>query len=160
MNIPVLNTANKLSYTKLFARLRKNRSSEDDRLFAETHDAVFDNINCLECANCCKTHSPLFNQKDIERIAAHLNLKPAVFMSEYLLLDEDGDWIFHQTPCPFLAADNRCSIYNVRPQACREYPHTNRKKMYQIAELTITNAGICPAVSLILDEVALKMNAS
>ncbi len=31
------------------------------------------------------------------------------------------------SPCPFLGDDNYCSVYEARPKACREYPHTDRK---------------------------------
>jgi len=58
----------------------------------------------------------------------------------------------HQAPCPFLAADNRCTIYESRPTACREYPHTNRKKMQQILDLTYRNTLVCPAVLKITEE--------
>ncbi len=36
-------------------------------------------------------------------------------------------------------------IYDVRPKACREFPHTDRKKFHQIADLTLKNVAICPA---------------
>lgn len=152
-----LHVSQKLKFKKLFALLKKQKSSEHDKLFSETHENVFTNTNCLDCAHCCKTHSPLFTEKDILRIAKHLNMKPAHFISEYLLLDEDGDWIFHTTPCPFLLADNACSIYDHRPQACREYPHTNRKKMYQLETITLKNAEICPAVQEILQSITKKL---
>lgn len=155
MQIPgKLPAASKTLYRKLFAKLRKRRSAQDDALISEVHDLVFSNINCLDCANCCKTHSPIILQKDIERISKHLNIKQNEFVSKYLLFDEDGDWVFHTVPCPFLQTDNKCSIYEVRPKACQEYPHTNRKKIYQIAELTLVNAEICPAVLPILNSVS------
>ena len=155
MQIPgKLPAATKTLYRKLFAKLRKRRSAQDDALINEVHDLVFSNINCLECANCCKTHSPIILQKDIERISKHLNIKQNEFVSKYLLFDEDGDWVFTTAPCPFLQTDNKCSIYEVRPKACQEYPHTNRKKIYQIAELTLVNAEICPAVMPILNSVS------
>ncbi len=144
-------------YRKLFSQLRKRKRSADDILIEQIHDAVFEEINCLECANCCKTHSPLFIQGDVDRIAKHLRKKPSEFMAEYLMIDEDGDWIFHTTPCPFLSSDNKCSIYSVRPKACREYPHTNRKKIYQIEDITLKNAEICPAVTQILDRIQIEI---
>lgn len=155
MQIPgKLPAATKTLYRKLFAKLRKRRSAQDDALINEVHDLVFSNINCLECANCCKTHSPIILEKDMERISKHLRIKQNEFVSKYLLLDEDGDWVFHTVPCPFLHSDNKCSIYEVRPKACQEYPHTNRKKIYQIAELTLLNAEICPAVMPILNSIS------
>lgn len=161
MNLPgKLSASSKAAYRKLFSLLRKRRSSKDDQLAGSIHDEVFSNINCLDCANCCKTHSSLFIEKDIERISKHLHLKEADFVSQYLVVDEDGDWVFHITPCPFLEADNKCSIYDVRPNACREYPHTNRKKLYQIEEITLKNAEICPAVTTILNRIQTEINKS
>ncbi|MBN2746575.1 MAG: YkgJ family cysteine cluster protein, partial [Bacteroidales bacterium] len=68
-----------------------------------------------------------------------------------LRIDEDGDYVFKTMPCPFLAPDNYCLIYDFRPKACREYPHTDRTKFLQIANLTITNSATCPAVYEILE---------
>jgi len=73
------------------------------------------------------------------------------FSQQYLKRDDDGDWVLKTSPCSFLEADtNACSIYEVRPQACREYPHTNRKNMAGILSLTERNAHLCPAVSSIV----------
>ncbi|WP_231496775.1 YkgJ family cysteine cluster protein [Prevotella sp. 10(H)] len=47
-------------------------------------------------------------------------------------------------PCSFLLPDNYCSIYESRPKACREYPHTDRKKFEQIFKLTVKNTETCP----------------
>lgn len=159
MQLPgALNKSKKSVYNKLFAKLRSRKSSADDIVLEEIHNKTFERINCLDCANCCKTHSPLFLQKDIERIARHLKMQPSAFTAKYLMVDEDGDWVFHSSPCPFLQPDNKCRIYDIRPNACREYPHTNRKKIYQIADITLKNAEICPAVISILDEMNSKID--
>jgi Fe-S-cluster containining protein len=110
------------------------------------HDAVFEETDCLTCANCCKTTSPIFYQNDIERISKFLKIKPGDFVVKYLRVDEDGDYVLHSAPCPFLVDGNYCSVYDARPKACREYPHTDRKKMVQIMELTHKNTLVCPAV--------------
>ena len=115
------------------------------------HEEVFENINCLDCANCCRTLGPRITDADVRRIAAHLRTKPSGFAEQYLVLDEDGDYIFRSMPCPFLGSDNYCSIYEVRPRACREYPHTDRPRMYQVMALALKNSSICPAVFEILE---------
>jgi len=50
-----------------------------------------------------------------------------------------------------LQEDNTCAVYDVRPRACKEYPHTNRKNIQQILPLTVRNAEVCPAVYEILE---------
>jgi Fe-S-cluster containining protein len=51
-----------------------------------------------------------------------------------------------------LQGDNKCIIYEDRPKACREYPHTNRRKMKQIFTLTLKNSACCPAVEKVMDD--------
>jgi Fe-S-cluster containining protein len=121
----------------------------DDRFHGE-HEQVFKKMDCLTCANCCKTTSPIFRDADIRRISKHLKMKEAQFISNYLKIDEDQDYVLKSSPCQFLGEDNYCKIYEVRPLACREYPHTDRKNMAQILDLTIQNTKICPAVSRIV----------
>lgn len=130
---------------KYFAELRRRPPAVLDRAVHKLHDEVFAETDCLDCANCCKTTSPIWRDKDIERAAAFLGLRPGRFIEKYLHLDADGDYVFNYTPCPFLNAENYCSIYEFRPKACREYPHTDRKQFHQILSLTLKNTEICPA---------------
>ncbi len=124
----------------------------------ELHEEEFSRTDCLTCANCCKTTGPLFTQKDIERIAKHFRMKPGEFIDEYLRLDEDNDFVLQQVPCPFLGSDNYCSIYEKRPKACREYPHTDRKDFHKISNITIRNTAVCPAAYNIVEEMKRRLN--
>ncbi len=135
----------------LVRRLSAIDSRKLDARVHAIHEAVFDQINCLDCANCCRTLGPRITDTDVQRIAASLRIKPSGFVEQYLVVDEDGDYIFKSMPCPFLGSDNYCAVYNVRPKACREYPHTNQRRVYQVMELTLKNTAICPAVFEILE---------
>lgn len=130
----------------IFQEFKKRKPKVLDRQFQEAHDEVFAKVDCLSCANCCKTAGPRLIQSDIDRLAKHLRMKVGDFMDQYTRVDEDGDWVMHTLPCPFLGADNYCSVYEARPKACQEYPHTNRNRMHQILNLTEKNASFCPAV--------------
>lgn len=132
-------------HKKFLDGLKKKPPKNLDYVVQETHDEVFEEIDCLQCANCCKTTGPLYTEKDIERIAKHLRMKSADFEAKFLRVDEDNDKVLQNLPCFFLNSDNTCSIYDVRPKACREYPHTDRKKIYQINNLMLKNTVICPA---------------
>lgn len=133
---------------KMLKHLKKKNI---DTLFQEFHEKVFEKIDCLDCANCCITTGPMLVDRDITRISKSLRIKPAVFEANYLRRDEDGDWVFKTMPCPFLGSDNYCLIYDERPKACREYPHTDIKNMHNLFDITLTNSTICPAVALILE---------
>lgn len=79
----------------------KETAKNLDYVVQETHDEVFENIDCLQCANCCKTTGPLYTEKDIERIAKHLRMKPADFEAKYLRIDEDNDKVLQHLPASF-----------------------------------------------------------
>lgn len=123
-----------------------------DNLVHDLHEHFSSEINCLECANCCRSLGPAIYDKDIERISKALRLKPSEVVDKYLKIDEDGDYVFRSMPCPFLMPDNYCSIYEFRPKACREYPHTDRKKFSQIYMLTVKNSSTCPIAYHVLKE--------
>lgn len=142
---------------KFLAQLKKKPPKNLDYVVQDVHEEVFEKIDCLQCANCCKTTGPLFTEKDIERISKHLRMKAADFESKFLRIDEDSDKVLQSLPCWFLNDDNTCSIYEVRPKACREFPHTDRKKIYQINALTEKNALICPAVYEFLEKLKVKI---
>lgn len=134
-----------------FKKLRAKKPKYLDTDVQHIHHEVFQETDCLTCANCCKTTGPLFTDVDIERISKHLKLKPSTFIETYLRIDEDRDYVLQSVPCTFLGLDNYCSIYDVRPRACKEFPHTDRRKIYQIANLTIENTAVCPAAYKIVE---------
>lgn len=141
---------------KSFIKLKLKKPKELDAAFHSLHTKAFQKIDCLSCANCCKTTSPIFRDIDIKRISKYMRMKENQFIDSYLKMDEDSDYVLKQSPCTFLGIDNKCSIYEYRPLACREYPHTDRKNMHQILDLTLKNTEICPAVARIVEEISAK----
>ncbi|PTM00566.1 MAG: zinc/iron-chelating domain-containing protein [Bacteroidetes bacterium] len=135
-----------------FTKLKKKPPKQLDYIMQELHEEEFERTDCLTCGNCCKTTGPLFTDKDIDRISKHFKQKPQQFIEQHLKMDEDNDYVLQSVPCTFLGSDNYCSIYEVRPKACREFPHTDRKKFQQIANLTMKNVAICPAAFNIVEK--------
>ncbi len=151
-NLAELSKEKKATTAKYFAKLRKKSPKRLDVLMQDLHEDEFDKFDCLTCANCCKTTSPIFTNKDISRIAKHLKIKEQQFIFTYLQKDEDDFMVLKQAPCTFLdETDNTCIIYDVRPKACSEYPHTNRKKFIQLTHLTLKNTEVCPAAFNIIE---------
>ncbi|MBW3518113.1 YkgJ family cysteine cluster protein [Flavobacterium sp. NKUCC04_CG] len=155
--LPKLAKDKHIENKKYFDKLKKKTPKNLDYQMEEIHTAVFKKTDCLSCGNCCKTTGPLFTSADIERISKHLKLKPQVFINQYLRIDEDQDYVLQTVPCTFLDHENYCMIYEVRPKACREFPHTDRKKFQQIANLTLQNVAICPAAYKVVEELKKKM---
>jgi Fe-S-cluster containining protein len=118
----------------------------------DLHEEAFAKVDCLQCAACCKNYSPRFKTPDIKRISKHLKMKEGAFIDAYLRLDEEGDYVVKQSPCPFLGADNFCSIYEVRPSDCERFPYTNEDVILKRQNLTLKNATFCPAVFYVLDK--------
>jgi hypothetical protein len=143
---------------KYFQKLKKRPYKRLDLLVQEIHDEEFERTDCLTCGNCCKTTSPIFTEKDIQRISKHLRMKEVQFIDQYLERDDDDFMVLKSAPCTFLdESDNSCFIYDVRPKACSEYPHTNRKKFVQLGVLTVKNTEVCPAVYSIMEELKKRM---
>ena len=145
-------------HRKFLGRLSAKPPKNPDSITEETHNEVFAKINCLDCANCCKTTGPFFTTKDIERISKHLKMKPKDFELKFLQIDEDQDLVLQNLRCWFLGENNECTIYDVRPKACREYPHTDMQKFYKINSLMIKNTLICPAAFVWVEKMNVKIN--
>ncbi len=135
-------------YKRLLEKGNKNKML---KALPALHEEAFSKIDCLSCANCCKNYSPRFKTPDIKRIAKSLGMKEGDFVEQYLRLDEDNDYVVKQSPCPFLAEDNRCNIYEDRPSDCRRYPYTDEDVLLKRVSLTLKNATVCPATFAVLE---------
>jgi uncharacterized protein len=122
-----------------------------DRVAKESHQEVFSEIDCTKCANCCKVFSPTVSQTDIKRIASALQISETDFIETYLKKGDENEYEMNALPCPFLK-DDKCSIYEIRPSVCQEYPHTNKKGFTTRKYMHIGNTEICPAVYQIFEK--------
>jgi len=118
----------------------------------ELHEEAFNKIDCLQCANCCKNYSPRFKTPDIKRISKHLKMRESEFIDKYLVVDEEGDFVANAKPCPFLGADNYCSIYDERPSDCRRFPYTDEDVFIKRQQLTLKNSTFCPITYYVLEK--------
>lgn len=130
----------------LIKRLKKKKPKNLDQIVHSLHVEAFAAFDCLSCANCCRTIGPRLTMKDIERLAKSIKMRSSDFYSRFVKTDQDGDLVFNQQPCPFLDDDNFCRVYSFRPKACREYPHTDRNRFFQILDLSDKNRETCPVV--------------
>jgi Fe-S-cluster containining protein len=118
----------------------------------DLHEEAFAKIDCLQCANCCKNYSPRFKTPDIKRISKHLKMKESEFIENYLKVDEEGDFVVKSTPCPFLGADNYCSIYDQRPSDCHRFPYTDEDVFIKRQALTLKNSAFCPITYFVIEK--------
>lgn len=118
------------------------------------HEEAFEKNDCLQCAACCKNYSPRFKTPDVKRISKHLRMRESEFIDTYLNVDEEGDFVAKSAPCPFLGADNFCSIYEVRPSDCARFPYTDEDVLIKRQKLTLKNASFCPITYYVLDKLS------
>lgn len=144
--------AEKQKYFKGFLQ-KADKNAVLERLPA-LHEEAFSKVDCLQCANCCKNYSPRFKTTDIKRISRHLKMKEGAFIETYLRVDEDGDFVARTTPCPFLGADNFCSIYGERPSDCRRFPYTDEDVIVKRQALTLKNSSFCPITFYVLEKLS------
>jgi uncharacterized protein len=126
----------------LFSDRLKN-ITDVDAIVKSINDDVVSKIDCLKCANCCRTTVTVFNQEDVNKAAKFLGISKKAFIGKYLIMDMN-EYTTMQTPCPFLQEDNKCSIYEARPLACSSFPHTHRKSFLQRRQSHEKNYMVCP----------------
>lgn len=151
MNWEKRSQENQKKYRQFLQRADKNKVLKQ---LPALHEAAFEEVDCLQCANCCKHYSPRFKTPDIKRIAKYLKMKEGDFIETYLRLDEEGDYVVKTSPCPFLGADNYCSIYDQRPSDCHRFPYTDEDVLLKRPQLTLKNSTFCPIVHYVLERLS------
>ncbi|MBX2934344.1 MAG: YkgJ family cysteine cluster protein [Ferruginibacter sp.] len=151
---------NKVRLKKFLSKVLKEQPRGLDKLAADTEKEVWKEVDCLTCANCCKTMSPTFNAADIKRISKHFNQSPEAFTKQWLRKDKIGDMLNKTEPCQFLnLQDNKCSIYEIRPADCSGFPHLSKKRMVDYIHVHKQNIEYCPATYKLVEKMqALSKN--
>ena len=137
--------ANKPRLYAFLARLDEIVPEGFPALITEKDKEVWSEIDCTQCANCCKTMTPTYTTPDIRRIATHLHLKPKDLIAKWLMKNDAGEYVNQTQPCQWLRPDNLCGIYEVRPADCAEFPHHNKQPFDAYNETFQNNLVYCPA---------------
>ncbi len=139
----------KRSENDRFRRFLKTRS-HSDRVLRHLAEEIKEQIDCLECGNCCRVATAAVQERDVERLAKYLRISPAKFLAEYTIETEDEGRILRRTDeagCVFLDG-NTCTVYDARPDTCQRFPHLVRgqgslaSRMWQFTD----RACYCPIV--------------
>src|SRR6185295_6442471 len=99
-------------------RFRRHMKSRDhsDRILRRIAEGIEEQIDCTVCANCCRVATVKLSERDIERLAHALRIKPAKFLAEYTVESEEEGTILRrslETGCVFLDG-NECTVYEAR----------------------------------------------
>jgi uncharacterized protein len=138
--------AHRSAFRRFLNKMEKAPVDGIDKMTVKIDAEVWQEVDCLTCANCCKKMTPTFTDKDLKRIANHFGETVDEFKTKWLKKERNGDWVNTTQPCQFLnLTDNKCSIYAVRPDDCAGFPHLKKKKFDDYAHVHKQNIDYCPA---------------
>jgi Fe-S-cluster containining protein len=144
---------NKRRLRLVLSKVEKKAPVQLDQLAEKIDKEVWQEVNCLSCANCCKVMTPTFTVQDIKRISAHLGQTPKEFKDQWLVKDKNQDWTNKINPCQFLdLKTNMCRIYEIRPTDCSGFPHLAKKKMVDYIHVHKQNIEYCPATYAMVEK--------
>ena len=150
---------NKKTLKNFLTRIGKNPPRGLDSIAVTLEQEVWKEVDCMSCANCCKTMSPTYTKADIKRISKHFSQTPEEFTKQWLRKDREGDLLNKTEPCQFLdLKDNKCSIYAIRPLDCSGFPHLRKKKMVDYMHVHKQNIELCPATYRLVEKMQSLMD--
>lgn len=144
----------KLAENEKFRRYLKTHDYADRRLRVIAEN-IQDQVDCTQCANCCRHATAVVTERDVQRLAKALRIKPEQFLQQYTTVSDEEGRVLKRTDagCIFLDG-NSCTVYEARPHVCEGFPHTVRgsgsiaSRMWQF----IDRATYCPIVYNTLEE--------
>src|SRR5215471_1432533 len=100
-------------------RLRRHMKSYDhsDRILRRIAEEIEGEIDCTQCANCCRVATVKLAPRDVERLAKALRVSRERFLAEYAMESPEEGIILKRdeaSGCIFLNA-NDCTVYDDRP---------------------------------------------
>ena len=113
-------------------------------------------LKCQRCGKCCtgvlfETGALLF-PFEVEKLAIKLGISKHQFKDRYTYTQEDKRFL--KLPCPFYK-DGDCSVYEVRPIVCREFPLNQLVPKNGKMEMTVNMD--CPAGKELGNKYAVKV---
>ena len=128
-------------------RLKRDPPRKVQSIAIKAGSNVWNEIDCLSCANCCKTMTPTYTNADIKKIASYLQISTDEMKRRWLKKETGtGNWLNKNTPCQFLdQGTNMCNVYEVRPADCAGFPHLTKKKFVDYLHVHKQNLDECPA---------------
>ncbi|MFW6006930.1 MAG: YkgJ family cysteine cluster protein [Halanaerobiales bacterium] len=149
---------------------KKEKENEKFRLFLKGYnhkkvDEIVHKLNqkymteydCRKCGNCCKKLTITLTDEEIKDISEYLNISCEKMKEKYIERKTDYGYILQSRSCPFLK-NNKCSIYEYRPEVCRSFPNLHKKNINHRLLSIIENSSLCPIIYNILEDLKTILN--
>lgn len=165
MNTPLLKKfkiqmpQKKKSFVAFLKKFDKKFIKGISKMVDEASVETWNEVDCLQCANCCKVMTPTFTDEDLKRISSYFQMSEQDFFEKWLVIDEDnGDRVNKIQPCQFLdLKTNMCTIYEIRPEDCRWFPHFQNRPFGDYNHVHEQNIEYCPATFTLVSKLKEKI---
>ena len=119
---------------------RKRVFHQMDVTTKELHAEAAEAIDCTKCGHCCtEFNCGTPEGSELTAIAEYLNEPPEEVASKW----KTGS----KGRCPMLGEDGRCTVYEVRPDTCRGWPHIQKDNYLDRATgVCSRRCGDCPMI--------------
>jgi Fe-S-cluster containining protein len=140
-----------------FRRYLKNRNvHKTDVLVHRLNNEIAPRIDCTQCGNCCKELTPYLSKDDLKQIAEATRHSIEDAAAAFTEKDEYGVALAKDLPCCFLA-DNKCTIYQHRPETCHSFPHLHKPDFNSRLRRVMENYSICPIIFNVIERMKVEM---
>jgi len=138
--------------------LKGEDSKKLDKIVHPLEQEISSQIDCKECANCCKKLHPALTNEELKVLSGIKNMSVNAFKLKYVEKDPyDQKLYLKHTSCIFLK-DKVCSVYEQRPEPCRSYPNIHKSAFSSRSMVMMENYGICPIVFNVIERLKLELN--
>lgn len=100
------------------------KKSKTNKSQTSLFQMAMDLFECTQCGTCCRGEGGIYlSQEEIKRIALFLNLSQQKFLEKYCIKKNGKIYIHIREDgyCHF-SRKGRCSIHEVKPAPCRQWP--------------------------------------
>lgn len=114
---------------------------------ASFKEKVLSRFKCQNSGNCCRIPGLVYvNQKEIQTLAAKMEMDAATFRAHYVRRVNGWEVIASEghRPLCFLDGCNKCSVYSARPLQCRTYP--DWPEIWHSEESLAREVQMCPGL--------------
>lgn len=130
--------------------LKSLPADQVDAWVIQINSQVESAIDCLACGNCC--HRLMINIDDaaIVRLSQRLALSEDQFRERFVAGGSFMSFL-NGVPCHFLNG-NACTVYEARPEECRNFPQLDRPGFTGRMFGTFSHYGMCPIIYNVVEQ--------